>query len=191
MNEQDLFHLLALQKVEGVGDIMAKKLIVHCGNAGNVFDMKTSQLSGIDGVGSVLLNNLRDKTIFEKAEKELKFIQQNEINVVFFQDENYPERLKHCIDGPLLLFTSGDINFKNKKIISIVGTRQITSHGMEFCKNLIADLAPLDPIIVSGFAYGVDIVAHQAAMEHNLQTYWCCCSWIEPDLSKTTCKICC
>ena len=55
-------------------------------------------------------------------------------------------------------------------MISIVGTRQITSYGTEFCKKLIADLAPLDPIIVSGFAYGVDIVAHQAALEHNLQT---------------------
>jgi DNA processing protein len=78
--------------------------------------------------------------------------------------------LKHCIDGPLLLFTSGNINLKNRKIISIVGTRQITSYGTEFCRKLIEDLAPLDPIIVSGFAYGVDIVAHQLAMEHNLQT---------------------
>ena len=40
----------------------------------------------------------------------------------------------------------------------------------DFCKKLIADLAPLDPVIVSGFAYGVDIVAHQAAMDNNLQT---------------------
>ena len=69
-----------------------------------------------------------------------------------------------------MLFTSGKIDFSNRKIISIVGTRQITSYGSEFCKKLIADLAPLNPIIVSGFAYGVDIVAHQAAMENNLQT---------------------
>jgi DNA processing protein len=50
-----------------------------------------------------------------------------------------------------------------------VGTRQITSYGTEFCRKLIEDLAPLDPVIVSGFAYGVDI-AHQMAMDHNLQT---------------------
>ena len=88
----------------------------------------------------------------------------------FFQDENYPERLKHCFDSPVLIFSAGNINLKNKKIISIVGTRQITSYGIEFCKKLIEDLAPLDPVIVSGFAYGVDIVAHQLAMENNLQT---------------------
>lgn len=170
MNENELFHLLALQKVEGVGDIVAKKLLNHCGNAENIFKTKASQLTSIDGIGSVLIQKLKDKTVFEKAESELKFIKNNSIQTSFFQDENYPDRLKHCIDGPVLLFTSGNIDLKNRKIISIVGTRQITSYGIEFCKKMIADLAPLNPVIVSGFAYGVDIVAHQAAMENNLQT---------------------
>ncbi len=170
MTDQDLFHILALQQVEGVGDIVAKKLINHCGTATEVFKTKASQLAAIDGIGSILLQKLKDKTIFEKAEQELQFIQANEINVAYFLDENYPERLKHCIDGPLLLFTSGNIDLKNKKTISIVGTRQITSYGMEFCRKLIEDLAPLDPVIISGFAYGVDIFAHQLAIEHDLQT---------------------
>jgi DNA processing protein len=170
MNETELFYLLALQKVEGVGDIVAKKLLSHCGNAESIFKTKSSQLSSIDGIGSVLLSKLKNKTIFEKAEAELKFIKNNEINIAFFQDDNYPSRLKHCIDGPLLLFSSGNIDFSTRKIISVVGTRQITSSGTEFCKKLISDLAPLNPIIVSGFAYGVDIVAHQAAIENNLQT---------------------
>ena len=170
MTEQDLFYLLALQRIEGVGDIMAKKLLTHFGSAEAVFNAKIAQLTAIDGVGSVLLKNFKDKSVFEKATAELEFIKNNAINVAFFQDENYPDRLKHCIDGPLLLFTSGNINLQNRRIISIVGTRQITSYGTEFCRKLIEDLAPLDPIIVSGFAYGVDIVAHQLAMEHNLQT---------------------
>lgn len=170
MKEQDLFYLLALQRIEGVGDIMAKKLLTHFGSAEAVFNTKPSQLAAIDGVGSVLLRNLKDKIVFEKATQELEFIKTNDINAVYFQDEDYPERLKHCIDGPLLLFTSGNINLKNRRIISIVGTRQITSYGTEFCRKLIEDLAPIDPVIVSGFAYGVDIIAHQLAMEHNLQT---------------------
>lgn len=170
MSEQDLFYLLALLRVEGVGDIMAKKLLANFGSAEEIFKTKTNQIAVIDGVGSVLLKNLKDKTVFEKANKELQFITKNNIKTSFFQDDNYPERLKHCIDSPVLIFSSGNINLKNRKIISIVGTRQITSYGIEFCKNLIEDLAPLDPIIVSGFAYGVDIVAHQFAMENKLQT---------------------
>jgi DNA processing protein len=170
MSEENLFHLMALLRVEGVGDIMAKKLLTHFGSAEAVLNAKTAQLAAIDGVGSVLLKNLKDKSVFDKATQELQFIQNNNIDVLYFQDEKYPDRLKHCIDGPVLLFSSGNINLKNRKIISIVGTRQITSYGTEFCRKLIEDLAPLDPIIVSGFAYGVDIVAHQLAMDYNLQT---------------------
>jgi DNA processing protein len=90
--------------------------------------------------------------------------------VLYYQSEQYPDRLKHCIDGPVLLFAAGHFDFQNRKLISIVGTRQVTSYGIEFTKKLVEDLAVFNPVIVSGFAYGVDIIAHQAAMDHHLQT---------------------
>ena len=116
------------------------------------------------------MKELSKKIQLDKADEEIRFIEENKLEWLYFEDNLYPERLKHCIDGPLLLFSSGNINLKNRKIISIVGTRQITAYGIEFCRKFIEDLAPLDPIIVSGFAYGVDIVAHQLAMEYKLQT---------------------
>ncbi|WP_396191146.1 DNA-processing protein DprA [Flavobacterium sp.] len=170
MNDTELLHLLALLKVDGVGDIVAKKLLNHFSTAENIFKAKANQLESIDGIGRVLIKNLKDKTVFNLAEAELKFIKENNINCLFYQDDKYPDRLKHCIDGPILLFTSGTIDFNNRKVISIVGTREITSYGTEFCKKFIEDLAPLNPIIVSGFAYGVDIVAHKIAMDLGLQT---------------------
>lgn len=170
MNSTELFNILALLKVEGVGDIVAKKLINHCGSAENVFHAKTNQLKAIDGIGDALIKKLKDKTVFEKAEQEFQFIEKEKIKVLYYQNELYPERLKHCIDGPVLLFSSGNINLENRRVISIVGTREITSYGTNFCKKLLEDLAIFNPIIVSGFAYGVDIIAHQAAMELNLQT---------------------
>lgn len=170
MNDTELLHLLALLKVDGVGDIVAKKLLNHFTTAENIFKAKANHLESIDGIGRVLIKNLKDKTVFNLAEAELKFIKENNINCLFYQDEKYPDRLKHCIDGPILLFTSGTIDFNNRKVISIVGTREITSYGTEFCKKFIEDLAPLNPIIISGFAYGVDIVAHKVAMDLGLQT---------------------
>jgi len=170
MTETELYYLLALQKVVGVGDIIAKKLLHHCGSAETIFTSSSKQLATIDGIGKMVLKNLQDKTIFDMAKKELAFIQSTAIQTSFFKGNNYPERLKHCLDAPVLLFSTGNINWNNSKIISIVGTRQVTQYGMDFCKKLIADIAPLNPIIVSGFAYGVDIVAHQAAIDNNLQT---------------------
>ena len=170
MDSDELFHLLALLKVEGVGDIVAKKLINHSGSAKNVFSSKSRVLKSIDGIGDILIKKLNNKIIFEKAEQELRFIEKEKTTILYYQNDDYPDKLKHCIDGPILLFASGNFDFKNRKIISIVGTREVTSHGMDFCKKLVEDLAVFDPIIVSGFAYGVDIVAHQAAMENKLQT---------------------
>jgi DNA processing protein len=170
MQEQELIALLALLKTDGIGDVVAKKLLSHCVTAENVFNAKASQLASIDGIGDLTIKKIKAKSGFSEAESEYNFIKNNNISVHFYQNETYPARLKHCIDSPLLLFSSGNINLNTQKIISIVGTREVTSYGADFCKKIIEDLAPLNPIIVSGFAYGVDIVAHKAAMEHNLQT---------------------
>lgn len=170
MTDTELFNTLALMRVDGVGDVVAKKLINHCGSAEGVFKAKKLQLLAIEGVGEILYNNLKNKEVFALAEAELKYIASNNINTCFYLEKDYPERLKHCIDGPVLLFTSGDISLEGRKAISIVGTRQMTSYGSDFCRKLIEDLAPLNPVIISGFAYGVDIHAHQVAMENNLKT---------------------
>lgn len=170
MTTSDLFYTLALLKVEGVGDIVAKKLINHCGSAEKVFSAKKSQLFAIDGVGEMLYRNLQQTFVFDLAKSELNFIEKRNIDCLFYQDALYPERLKHCIDSPTVLFQSGTLDLQNKKLVAIVGTRQVTSYGADFTRKLIEDLAPLQPVIVSGFAYGVDIVAHQSAIECGLQT---------------------
>jgi DNA processing protein len=170
MLQQELLHTLALLKTEGIGDVTAKKLLSNLGSAEEIFKANPIHLAKIEGIGSSIIKNLQKKELFTTAENELKFIQSQNLNTLYYQDALYPERLKQCYDAPVLLFTAGNINLENRKIISIVGTRQITSYGIDFCKKLITDLAPLNPIIVSGFAYGVDIVAHQAALENNLQT---------------------
>lgn len=170
MSHEELFYLLALQKVEGVGDIAAKKLLSHCGSAKGVFSAKSRELQSIERIGSFVLKNLKDRKVFQQAEAELNYILKHNIGIHPFYSDAYPERLKHCPDGPLILFSTGNIDLSNKRMVSIVGTRNATSYGAEFTRQLVADLAPLDPIIVSGFAYGIDIIAHQAAIENGLQT---------------------
>lgn len=170
MTDNELLNTLALLRVEGVGDIVAKKLINHLGSAEEVFKAKRQKILGIEGVGEILYNNLKNTAVFKEAEAEMKFISDNAIKVNYYQEKDYPERLKHCIDGPVILFSSGNINLDNRKTISIVGTRQMKSYGSDFCRKLIEDIAPLNPVIISGFAYGVDIHAHTVAMDQGLQT---------------------
>jgi len=170
MQEEDLLYVLALQHVKGIGDINAKKLISHCGSAKNVFKEKRNLIEKINGIGTFTIRHLSDTNNLKEAEKELNYIQKNNIEISYFLDADYPEKLKHCVDGPILIFKKGNISLKNQPIISIVGTRKITSYGRGFCEQLIEDLKEFNPIIVSGFAYGVDICAHKTAIKNNLQT---------------------
>lgn len=173
MPENNLLYTLALQHVPKIGDITAKKLISHCGSAEAVFSEKKQNLLKIDGIGSVILSELFATYHIEEAEKELKFIKDNDISCLHFTDDDYPDKLKHCIDGPIVLFSAGNIDLKQQRIISVVGTRKITTSGIAFCNKLIEELSPFDPVIVSGFAYGTDITAQKAALKHNLQTIGC------------------
>lgn len=169
----ELRYLLALIRTPNLGDISVKKLLAKVGSAEGIFKEKKNNLKKIDGIGEVRLRNLNRKDQLNEADKEIQFIQDNEIDYYYFQDKHYPELLKHSIDGPVLLFGKGNIDLKGKKIISIVGTRKATSYGIGFCKDFIAELSPLNPVIVSGFAYGIDICAHRAAIENGLQTIVC------------------
>lgn len=170
MLEEDLLYALALQRAKGIGDINAKKLIAHYGSPKAVLKENSRTLKKINGIGSFTIRHLYDVNNLKDAEKELHYIRQNKIEVQYFLDENYPEKLKHCVDGPILLFKKGQFNLKNSPIISIVGTRNMTSYGKSFVEKLLQDLTAYKPIVVSGFAYGIDICAHKSALKHSLQT---------------------
>ena len=172
-SEQELLYALALQKTAKVGDILAKKLIRHCGSATAVLKEKKENLLKIDGIGTYVLSDIQNVTNIKDAEKELLFIQKENIKVHYFLDETYPNRLQHCADSPILLFQKGNVNLNASKMISIVGTRKGTTYGTQFCEKLIEDLSPIQPTIVSGFAYGIDIVAQRAAVKNNIPTIGC------------------
>ncbi len=173
MTENELLATLALQNIPRIGDITAKRLIAHCGNPLAIFREKKETLLKIEGVGLATINYLNKAIHFKLAENELKYIEKNKIKYWYFEDEAYPNKLKHCLDAPILLFKKGAIDLIDKKVISIVGTREMTSYGAAFCEKLINDIAPLNPVIISGFAYGVDITAQKAALNNNLQTIGC------------------
>ncbi|WP_420320994.1 DNA-processing protein DprA [Flagellimonas sp.] len=173
MTEPEIIAALRLQAIPNIGDITAKKLIAHCGSPTAIFKDKLQHLLKIDGIGKMTLKGLFDAIHLEEAEAEYQYLLKKGIVISYFEDEDYPSYLKHCIDGPILLFKQGKIDFQSGKIISVVGTRNITSYGHAFCEEFIEQIAPLNPIIVSGFAYGVDITVQKMAMEVGLQTIGC------------------
>lgn len=173
MTNSELFYVLALQHIPNLGDNTAKKLIRHLGSAEAVLKEKPRNWLKIDGIGLHKIKDFEPEIHLAAAEEELEFIRQQGIKTHYFEEKDYPEKLKHCIDGPILLFSRGNIDLKDQRIISVVGTRKITTQGISFCEKFIEELSPLNPVIVSGFAYGVDITAQKAALDNKLQTIGC------------------
>ena len=108
----------------------------------------------------------------KRADEEMRFAQDNNISIITLADEAYPQRLKACFDAPLALFFKGNANLNAKHCISIVGTRKATPYAADCIAQLTARLKQLCPdiLIVSGLAYGVDIMAHRQAIDHALPT---------------------
>ncbi len=161
---------LALTKIPGVGPVLARNLISYCGGVEEVFNTPLARLMKVPGIGKKTAESIRSSDFPEEAERELHEMRKAGVRFLFFLDEAYPYRLRHCHDSPLLLFYKGTADLNNPRSVAIVGTRNCSKYGEEICEYLVRELASVNPLIVSGMAYGIDISAHRAALRHGLDT---------------------
>lgn len=170
---EQIIYQIAISKIKGVGDASTRALIAHLGGIEAIFDVGEGALRKIPGISKrAELIIAKRKEAIELAKKELEFVQKNDIQTAFYTDKNYPLRLKECDDAPLLIYAKNSTNLNPAKSISIVGTRRSTPYGTEMTKRLITEVAKYypDTLIVSGLAYGIDIVAHRCALRNNMPT---------------------
>ncbi|UCH14174.1 MAG: DNA-processing protein DprA [Bacteroidales bacterium] len=172
MNENTLKYKIGIGLIPKIGPVLAKRLVSYCGSIEGVFREKSRNLSRIPGIGEKIAGYIVENDVMEKAEKEVEFMIKNKIKSMFFLDDNYPERLKHCYDAPVMIFVKGETDFNREKILCIVGTRNATNYGRDMCNKLVEGLAVNNHnvLIISGLAYGIDICAHRAALSNNLET---------------------
>lgn len=164
---------IGLTMINGVGDILARHLLQALGEAEAVFTEKQQLLGRIPGIGSNIAAEIKRPEILQRAEKELAFIEKNNISCYYLTDTDYPVRLRECPDAPILFYFKGNTNLDATRIISIVGTLQRDPNMVESLpESLIKDLAKVIPdlLVVSGLAYGIDICAHRNALYNRLPT---------------------
>lgn len=166
----ELLYRLALIKSTKIGAVTAKNLVHHFGSAENVFKASRKSLSAIKLVGEISALEIVNGKTLAWAENEIKFIEQNAIRVIFRTDKDYPQRLLNCDDAPFLIYYKGNADLNQGRMISMVGTRQMSSYGQRMCAEIMEALQPYHPIIVSGLALGIDGAAHGYALEQKLQT---------------------
>lgn len=167
--------LCALNKIFGFAPKIGLALISHTGSAAEVFRIEGKEMDELLGPHNRYRGLMSMKAV-DQAAKELADMESRGISFVGWSEEDYPPLLQECEDAPIGLYvrstTPMDELWKPQKRIAVVGTRDITPYGREWCVRTVDGLARCKekPTVVSGLALGTDFCAHKAALESGLAT---------------------
>lgn len=148
-------------------------------------------LTLVKGLSPKILNQVyaldqNEKELFEKIAKKYRFninktldranqiiedCLENNIQIINQKDKYYPKLLLNCIDRPHVIYQKGKKHINHIPCISIVGTRNNTKYGLEITNQIVATLNGFKVAVVSGLAYGIDIIAHRKAIDLNIPNF--------------------
>lgn len=170
----ELRYILALTSIRGIGTSIGRQLIERFGSAEAVMKADTSTLLTLPpNIGPLLVRALADGHQMDRADRELRFIEDHHIHALVYGQEGYPRRLMACPDAPLVLFVLGQTSVLDcKRMVGIVGTRQCTQYGRDMTTRFVGDLHQQEAnlAVVSGLALGIDITAHRASLQYGVPT---------------------
>ena len=165
----------ALGKVFGYEPRIALSLVENLGSAAAVFALSPKERDELLGPYSKYSGTLTD-ALLEQTAEELSGLERQGCRYLPLTDPAFPEALRECGDPPPGLYyrssSAPEQIFRPRPAIAIVGTRDMSPYGKEWCARIVGALsqAPEKPVIVSGLAFGIDITAHMAALGHDLST---------------------
>lgn len=164
----------ALNRIFGFKPKIALALISAIGSAAGIFRLGSRELENILGKTGVS-ERMNMKTLDETA-KEVDMLSRQGYSFTYISSPDYPALLKECEDPPVWLYIKSRSSpaeiFGNMNGISVVGTRDISDYGKEWCRRIVSALARASPApaIISGLALGTDIIAHETALENGIPT---------------------
>lgn len=153
---------LALHLLPGVGPIKARLLLERFGTPEAVLTARRDQVLAV--VGAAVANSLRDWESLVDLDHELSLMEEGGFTIVTWASSLYPELLRQIHAPPLVLYVWGELQERDRHALAVVGTRRMSRYGRECTKQFSFQLARAGVTIVSGLAYGVDTVAHEAAL---------------------------
>ena len=173
MNNRELFYTMALTRLTNFNYQQALELYKMVGSAQLLYEHRNEIGDIIHDASPHLMTALQDwDDAMKRADFEQKYMYEHGIRGLVLTDEDYPQRLLECPDAPLVLYYKGNADLNQAKIISIVGTRRVTTYGQDIVRRFVSHLKRYCPqlLIVSGLAYGVDINAHREALANGYPT---------------------
>ncbi len=155
---------LALKQIAGIGNVLYKRLIETFKTPEAVFSADKKRLLSVEGISEDVIKAIHDFKDFNEVDRELEAIAKEGIRLLPLTDPDYPPLLLAIYDPPPLLYVKGDIGVLDTYPIAVVGTRKNTPYGRSVAEKISRGLAERGVTIVSGFARGIDGIAHRAAI---------------------------
>jgi DNA processing protein len=163
-----LIHYLQLALTEGIGPILAQRLIESAGSAQAACAANLRHLSQVEGIGTktsqAIYQGLREAEATAAA--ELDRATQLGVTLLCRDDDRYPVLLRSIPDPPLVLYVRGALEDRDLNAFAIVGSRRCSFYGREQAERFAALIAGAGFTIVSGGARGTDSAAHRGALSH-------------------------
>jgi DNA processing protein len=150
--------------VKGIGAVRLRTLLDTFGDAQQAWTASPQALRQA-GLSDKLVENLARLRADVSLEQVWEDIQAKEINILTWEDEGYPTRLRDVDNAPPVLYLRGTITPDDDWAVAIVGTRRATSYGRQVAERIARELARNGVTVVSGMARGIDGVAHRAALD--------------------------
>ena len=163
---------LALTMTQGLGVKGIVHLLEVFGDARSIFAASREELIHRAELRPGVADELLHKGGFAMAERELKHCEHHAIRPIASTDAEYPALRREMPDYPHVIYVQGNPAALGGRTLSIVGTRTATHYGQEQTRRLVGELAERIPDlrIVSGLAFGIDVAAHRASIEHRVPT---------------------
>jgi len=145
---------LRLIRSENIGSVSFFSLLKEYGHA----ELALEELERRDGYKKV--------KVFSKAqaEDEIAQCQKQGVSLVFFNDVEYPDKLRNTYGPPPILSVHGNISALSRNGIAIVGTRNASANGCAFARKIAANIAEYDFNTISGLARGIDTYVHSSSL---------------------------
>lgn len=171
MDVTEKIYQMALHLIKGVGVRLWSALIHKLGSATTLYETSPENLQLLlKRLPPSITQGIRQKNTLKEAEELIYSHTERKIEVISFLEPNYPHKLKQIAHPPTFLYYHGKVPLSQSRMVGIVGTRNATSYGKQVLEDLLPNLVPYQVTIVSGLAYGIDIHAHQLALQYNLPT---------------------
>jgi DNA processing protein len=149
--------------VKGIGSVRLQGLLSYFGSLEIAWQAPRDALEQA-GLSSKVAGNLIEMRGDVDLEGIIERILAKGIQILTWESDGYPRRLREVDQPPPVLYVRGDLLPEDEWAVAIVGTRRVTAYGRQMAEELAGYLASNGVTVVSGLARGVDGFAHKAAL---------------------------